>query len=505
MFDIGTFAVSERVASAPEPSAAPLLGAPLEQPLVLDLDHTLIRTDLLFECFAAALFKNPLVLFQAIFWLPRGKAFLKRQLAAVGAPDFDVLPVNADVVSLAEREAAAGRRIVLATAADELIAWRIARRFPFISEVIASDGALNLKGEAKARALARRYPSGFVYAGDSMADVAVWRTASLAITVGATRRIATNVAVSGTPALALSRRASEAITLVEALRLKQWAKNALVFAPVPLSGQFANPSAWAMAFAAFLALGLIASATYLVNDLVDLNHDRRHWSKKQRPLASGALGIDSALMLMAALFLAGSALAAAAGWRIAAVVAVYALMTLAYSLSLKRIPILDVATLAALFTLRLFLGVVAIGAVISPWLFIFSMALFLSLSIAKRHTEVVRMALHGQTSAQGRGYVARDEPLLLAMGLGAAAAAIVLFSLYLTAEVTHVGVYTAPAFLWMTPVALFLWLGRVWLLSQRGELDDDPVVFALRDGASLGLGAAVAASFALAVFAEVLA
>jgi len=206
MFDIGTFAVSERVASAPESSAAPLLGAPLEQPLVLDLDHTLIRTDLLFECFAAALFKNPLVLFQAIFWLLRGKAFLKRQLAAVGAPDFDVLPVNADVVSLAEREAAAGRRIVLATAADELIAWRIARRFPFITEVIASDGALNLKGEVKAMALTRRFPAGFVYAGDSMADVAVWRTASLAITVGATRRIATDVAASGTPALALSRR-----------------------------------------------------------------------------------------------------------------------------------------------------------------------------------------------------------------------------------------------------------------------------------------------------------
>jgi hypothetical protein len=161
---------------------------------------------------------------------------------------------------------------------------------------------------------------------------------------------------------------------------------------------------------------------------------------------------------------------------------------------------LDVAVLATLFTLRLFLGVVAIGAVISPWLFVFSMALFLSLSTAKRHTEVVRMALHGKTKTAGRGYIARDEPMLLALGLAAAMSAVVLFSLYLTAEAFQAAMYTAPGFLWATPILLFLWLGRIWLVSQRGELDDDPVAFALKDKASLALGCMLGLAFGGAIF-----
>jgi 4-hydroxybenzoate polyprenyltransferase len=282
--------------------------------------------------------------------------------------------------------------------------------------------------------------------------------------------------------------------------VKQWAKNALIFIPLFLAGMATDLVAWRDALFAFFGLGFVASATYLLNDLFDLADDRRHWTKRNRPLASGALPIGEGLMLVPVLAVAGFALAAAAGWAVFATVMLYTAITLAYSFHVKRVPILDVAVLATLFTLRLFLGVVAIGAVISPWLFVFSMALFLSLSTAKRHTEVVRMALHGKTKTAGRGYIARDEPMLLALGLAAAMSAVVLFSLYLTAEAFQAAMYTAPGFLWATPILLFLWLGRIWLVSQRGELDDDPVAFALKDKASLALGCMLGLAFGGAIF-----
>jgi 4-hydroxybenzoate polyprenyltransferase len=215
-------------------------------------------------------------------------------------------------------------------------------------------------------------------------------------------------------------------------------------------------------------------------------------------LASGALALTHGLALVPVLATAGLALAALLGPGVLATVLLYASVTLAYSARLKRIPILDVTLLAGLFTLRLFVGVVAIGAVISAWLFVFSMALFLSLSIAKRHTEVVRMVAHGLSEAAGRGYRACDAVLLLALGVASAASAIVLLTLYLTAEAFRAAFYTAPAFLWLAPIVLMLWLGRIWLLSQRGELDDDPVAFALKDGPSLALGVALGLAFAAA-------
>jgi 4-hydroxybenzoate polyprenyltransferase len=293
--------------------------------------------------------------------------------------------------------------------------------------------------------------------------------------------------------------------LARAIRLKQWSKNALVLAPIALSGRLADVGAWVHGIGALVALGLVASATYLVNDIVDLADDRRHWSKRKRPLASGDLPLSVGMALVPVLGGAGFLVATFVGGAVPAIIGLYAAITLAYSARLKRIPILDVVVLAGLFTLRLFLGVMAIGAAISPWLFVFSMALFLSLSVAKRHTEVVRMIAHGLTEAAGRGYQARDEALLLAIGIASAASAIVLLTLYLTGEAFRAAFYTAPAFLWFAPGVLLLWLGRVWLLSQRGELDDDPVAFALRDGPSLLLAGVLGLAFAAASLGGLLA
>ncbi len=472
----------------------------LRLPLILDLDGSLLSTDLLFECFAAALKRNPLVLILAFWWLLQGRAVLKHKLAAWVSFDIDTLPINEDLAAYAAEEAARGRKVLIATAANELLARRVALRFPFISGVIASDGLVNLKGATKAVRLAEQFPQGFDYAGDSRADLPVWRVAAGIVLVNVspkTRRAAEQIAA---PLVIFERKPRTARTWVKALRLKQWAKNALVVAPVALAGRVLDPVAWGHALLAFLALGLVASATYLLNDLIDLSDDRRHWSKRNRPLASGALPIGLGLVALPSLLFAGLALAAVTGLPTLVGVGLYLVLTLSYSFKLKRMAIVDVATLATLFTLRLMIGIAAIGAIFSPWLFVFSMSLFLSLSIAKRHTELVRMAENGVKSMAGRGYLVRDEPLLLALGMTTACSSIILLSLYLTNEAFRAGFYAAPVFLWAGPGILFLWLGRIWLLSQRGELDDDPVAFALKDRASLCLGASLIAAFITASF-----
>ncbi len=464
------------------------------RPLVLDLDGTLLRTDMLFECVARLLRRNPLMLFALAVWLLQGRALLKARLARHADLDVSTLPVDRRILDLAEKAAAEGRAIVLATAADEGLAHAVAKRFPVITRVMASQGGLNLKGAAKAEALKAAFPQGFDYAGDSAADLSVFAAAEAITVVRGSAAVLAGAEALGKPMTVLAERRPAIAIWARALRLKQWAKNALIFAPIPLAGVVGKPDAWLAAGLAFLGLGLAASATYLVNDLVDLDSDRRHWSKQERPLASGALPIRDALLATPLLLAAGLGLAALAGTGVLLATLLYVAVTLSYSLGLKKVPILDLALLAGLFTLRLFIGVVAIGTVLSPWLFVFSMALFLSLSAAKRHTELARARLNG-SEVNGRGYRPADEPLLLGLGLAAVASSVLILILYLMAEGFRAGQYSAPGFLWAMPAIIFLWQMRIWLLSQRGELDDDPVAFAIRDQVSLQLGAALGLAF----------
>lgn len=435
-----------------------------------------------------------------MYWLlTGGRAHLKRKLADIAYLDTDLIPANAELVALAESEMRAGRDIILATAADELLANRFKRRFSCISRVIASDGERNLKGSRKADVLLDQYPLGFIYAGDSPADLHIWKHSGV-VTVGASPATRRKAQALGKPILHIDGPRLSFASLLKSIRLQQWVKNALVFAPVALAGKFADAAAWTDAGLAFIAIGFLASATYLINDLSDLADDRRHWTKRNRPLASGQMPIPVALVLVPVLLAAATALGAVLGPAGFAVLALYGATTLLYSLKLKQIPIVDVMTLASLFTLRLLLGVTAIGAALSPWLFVFSMALFFSISLAKRHVEVVRMRAHGMEQMAGRGYDTRDEPFLLTLGVGSGLSSVVLLSLYLSADAFRAAHYGAPQFLWFAPAVILLWLSRIWLLSQRGELDDDPVAFALRDRPSLMLGGVLGLAFLAAAF-----
>jgi 4-hydroxybenzoate polyprenyltransferase len=288
--------------------------------------------------------------------------------------------------------------------------------------------------------------------------------------------------------------------LIRALRAHQWVKNLLVFVPLILGGKASDFQAWTLTAYGFIALCCVASAGYLINDLRDLPHDRNHWSKRDRPLASGALSRRSAMLLIAAGIAVGGSLATYLGLAAVLALALYLALTTSYSLYLKRIPLLDVFVLACLFTFRLGFGVVLANVRPSSWLLIFSMFVFLSLSLAKRHTELYRVEAGNAFDDHGRGYRPQDLPLILGMGLAAALGAVLIAVLYLVEDAFPSNFYSSPSFLWVTPSLIFLFLARVWLLSQRGLLHDDPIAFAIRDGVSLLIGLLTSIAFVAAVY-----
>lgn len=462
-------------------------------PLVLDLDDALLRTDPLMETLVAYLRRRPLGIACVLWWLVHGRARLKRELARRSTFDAELWPINNAIADYARAEAQSARAVVLVTAADPLVADRVRARFPFLSEVLTSDGPGSLTGARRADRLGRRFADGFVYAG-AAGDRAVWRQAKAAILAGRGGR---GARAGGLPPVEASfvARAGGLRAWARALRLQQWAKNALVFVPLVLGGKGSDVDAWIACFIAFLGMGVLASSSYVVNDLFDLDDDRKHWSKRSRPFASGALPLAWGILAAPIGIVIGFALAAAAGSTPALLMfGAYLATTIAYSLGLKRIPILDAYVLATLFTIRLAIGIVVAVVPPSAWLLVFSMFLFTSLSLAKRLTETQRMREHGHARALGRDYVAADTGTIAGFGAASATAAVLIFVLYLIEEAFAKSFYAVPQLLWALPALLAIWLGRVWLLCGRGELLDDPVAFAVRDPVSLALGALMAAA-----------
>ncbi|MBU6371320.1 MAG: UbiA family prenyltransferase [Alphaproteobacteria bacterium] len=468
-------------------------------PLVVDMDGTLLRTDVLYEGMAAAFAKRPLAALAALPLLLRGRAPFKRRIAEIAPLDVTGLPARDDFVGWLQTEKARGREVHLVSAGEESVVQAVAARFGVFDTAQGSDGTRNLKGSRKAEELRRRFPGGYVYAGDSHADLAVWRTASAAVLTGASPAVAAQAARLTTIEKRFDNPPSGFRVWRKALRLQQWAKNLLLFAPLFLAGAFDDAHAILMAMIGFVLVGLTASGTYVLNDLADLQADRRHRTKRNRPFASGALGVEKGMIAAPVFILGGLAAAFALDVRFGAVLLIYLITTLSYSFRLKTVPFLDVSVLAGLYTLRLIMGAVLIGAPVSAWLLTFSAAFFLSLSLAKRHVEVAHAT--GSGKVMGRGYRVEDAPLTLAFGVASGLASIQILVTYLMEEAFPSGVYAVPAFLWAAPVLIALWVMRIWLLAHRGELDDDPVAFAVRDRISYALGAGLAVAFGMAVFA----
>lgn len=470
-------------------------------PLIVDLDGTLVHTDTLAEGITETVLRKPLSAVICFFSLLRGRPAFKQAIERRAVIDIDALPARLELVEFLRSEKARNRPIYLVTAATQKIADQIGERFADIFDgVHGSSATVNLKGRTKRDFLRKTFPDGYVYAGDSSADLAVWKDADGIIFAGAKESTQKAASKFGKPVeKAFENTGLKGLQVwLKALRVHQWSKNLLLLIPVFLSGQFLNTQAWIYAALGFLLMGLTASGTYLLNDLLDLSADRRHRTKSRRPLASGNLFVLKGLV--AAPILIFGSLVAGAFLSVPFTIGllVYLFATLSYSFGLKRTPMLDVSILAALFTLRIALGALVISQPLSEWLLTFSAFFFFSLSMAKRHVEVA--AAQPGEKIRGRGYYADDAPLTLGFGLATAAASVVIMVLFLAESAFKSDIYTINDLLWAVPVLIGLWLMRIWLLAHRGQLDDDPVSFAVRDKISIGLGFLLTLAFLGAVF-----
>ena len=473
---------------------------PSAMPLVVDLDGALLKTSIPLERLVAAAFQRPLATLMALPRLLRGVGAFRARLRELAEVDVNCLPLRQPLVDHLQAEHDRGRPIHLVGGCDQAIVTAVADRVGLFTTTKGAAGNDNLEGPARADLLEHEFPGGFTYVGDSRTDLPVWRKAAAVGVVGAARSVAAQVRRLDKPVeLELDTGSTSLRAWRKALRLQQWSKNILVFVPLVLAHKLTDIRAWAMVLAGFFCMGIMASATYLVNDLGDLSSDRRHRTKQFRPLASGALPIASALIAIGPMMVGSLAVMAWLSPAAALCLIVYAGFTLSYSLRLKRVVMLDVTILGLLYTIRLIMGQILAAAPESTWLLTFSMFFFCSMALTKRHSEIEVAASAGLTELRGRGYRVKDAPLTLSMGIAFSAASILIVVIYLTNEAFPSGLYHHPHRLWVVPVLLHLWLARVWLLAHRGEMNEDPVAFALRDRYSLLLGVALGATFMAAM------
>ncbi|MDB5951923.1 MAG: 4-hydroxybenzoate polyprenyltransferase [Massilia sp.] len=470
------------VAEDVRPSSAAL-------PLVVDLDGTLTPTDTLVESLVQLIKRKPPTLLKLPFWLMRGRAAFKHAVASQTAFSADSLPIRPDLLAFLRAERASGRRIILATAAHSNIAEAVATRLAVFDEVLASDAGRNLKGAAKLEAIQQTVGNDFVYAGDSRADLPIWQKADAAILVGASRRLADTVRNSTRVEREFPRAPVGLALWLRALRVHQWTKNLLLLVPMLTGFAFFESAKLAAMAMAFLAFSLAASATYVVNDLWDLDSDRVHPRKRNRPFASAMITIPAGVVVAAMAMIAALLLAAAVSTSFLLILLLYIVLTSAYSWALKQYVLIDVLMLSMLYTLRILAGAIAVQVAPSSWLLAFSVFMFFSLALVKRCSELVSLEQSGRLAASGRDYRVSDLVVLWPLGVAASLSAIVVFGLFISAPATQAR-YASGQLLWLVAVGLIYWSARLWIKTARGEMHDDPIVFALRDfGSCVVIGA----------------
>ncbi len=465
-------------------------------PLCVDLDGTLLRIDSLHESAFSAAFHDWRVLARIPGWLAKGRAHLKAELASRWRFDPATLPYNGPLLEHLRSERDAGRQLVLCTAADRSIAERVANYLGIFDEVISSDGHTNLRGKAKAAALRQRFGErGFVYAGNDSMDFPVWDSASEAVLVNARSSVRRDAQARYRVATIFDDHDSTRGALVRAMRPYQWVKNALCIVP-PIAAGDASARAWIGSLAIAAAFCLIASGIYLLNDISDLAADRAHPRKSRRPFASGKSPIAAGLVLAPVLILIGLLIGAVTSGL--PVLIIYLAVSLTYNFWFKEKPLIDVFTLAALYTVRLFGGGEASGHVVSLWLLGFSSFLFLSLGLIKRVSELRRLrATASPSNALRRGYTVEDIAVLEMFGVAASFTSALVLSLYVQSDAA-LGLYGNPAMLWGAIPLLLFWQCRLWLSTTRSRMHDDPILFAVRDWVSWAVFACLAAVVGIA-------
>jgi len=452
-------------------------------PLYVDLDGTLVATDLLWESFLALVRSQPAELCLLPFWILKGRSHVKACLADRVTVDVAMLPYHSELLSYLRDQHSQGRRIVLATASDKRIARAVADHLRLFESVIGTTRNLNCKGHSKLKAIMDDSgPDGFDYIGDSPADLPIWKAARHCIVVASKAAVPRLVGSVRRPSRVFDAPKDGLRAMFAAMRPHQWVKNLLVLVPLVMSHRLFELAYLIPTLVALIAFCVSASAVYLLNDLFDLPFDRAHPRKKHRPIASGSLSIPVALALAAGLMLVAAGLSATLPWTFGGLLVVYLFATTAYSVFLKRKLMMDVICLASLYTLRMLAGGQAAGITITPWLMAFSMFFFLSLAFVKRYTEL-DMQQDRVGKIDGRGYHATDIEMIRSLGPASGYVSILVVALYINGpDVQHL--YHRPWLIWLICPILLYWISRVWLLAHRHQMPHDPVLFSLRDNQS---------------------
>lgn len=452
---------------------------PISQPLYVDLDGTLINSDLLLESFLALIKLNLLYIFLIPLWLCQGKAKFKNQIARRVSLRVDLLPYNEEFLSYLKEQRTLGRDLILISASDSRLVKNVADHIGIFSQAIGSDVDTNLSGKRKLAHI-QSLSKHFSYAGDSKIDLVIWEFATAAVPVNVSNRTR-NALSSLTPIeKEFPRPLKKWSRYLRALRPHQWLKNSLVFLPLALAHKIDDPALVLQATLAFVCFGLCASSVYVLNDLLDLDSDRQHRSKSKRAFAAGDIPILHGLLISPLLLFSAFILASMLPNAFIAVLAFYYVITGVYSFVLKRIVLVDVIVLASLYTIRIISGAAAISVIPSFWLLSFSMFLFFSLATVKRYTELDHLLKAGITQSQGRGYYAQDSKIMANFGTVSALLSVMVFALFINSDETRMQ-YATPEILWLICPLLLYMVSRIWLLASRGEIEEDPVVFALQD------------------------
>lgn len=455
-------------------------------PIAVDLDGTLTPSDLLVEHMMLILKRQPWMILAFPLWLLRGRLYFKNKIAEL-SPTNPQIPFRGELIEYLKIEKRRGRPVYLVTASPQLWADQIiAGHENLFDGAWGTDGRVNLKGAAKAKLLTERLGAqSFIYVGDSLADWPVYQAAGAALPIGKKTYI-DRVTESFQVETQFLHPVAGWKTWAKAIRVHQWAKNSLVFLPMFLAHRLDLQSFMASVFA-FFSLSFMASSIYIVNDLLDLESDRQHPKKSSRAFASGALSPLTGLLISMLCLLVSVLISLLLPWEFAAVLLTYFVITNFYSFSLKSKLLLDVVTLAGLFTLRIFAGSAATGIAISEWLLAFSIFIFFSLAMLKRYIEILRLKEHGKESLLGRAYQVNDQGMISATGVASGFMAALVLTIYLN-QAAAANLYTHPQWLLGVTVLMMYWISRIWILSHRGQVHDDPIVFALRDRQSLIVG-----------------
>jgi 4-hydroxybenzoate polyprenyltransferase len=468
-------------------------------PLCVDLDGTLVLSDLLLESLLRLIRTQPLCLLLIPVWLLRGRAAFKAEVAARVRLNPRTLPYHAQLIEWLQTERQSGRELWLCTAANESVAAGIVAHLNIFAGVLASTSTVNLAGRHKAACLEERFGyQGFDYCGNERRDIHIWKRSRGAIVVSRRNRLARRVARHAVVVKSFSVALSPLQAALREMRPHQWAKNLLVLVPLLASHRIADPDSLLPALLAVAAFCLCASSVYVLNDLLDLDADRAHSTKSARPLAAGDLPILAGLALVPLLLGASLALSLLLPVEFRVALAGYYGLTVLYSFCLKGHALVDVLALAALYTLRIIAGAMAIVVQPSFWLMWFSMFLFLSLAFVKRFAELHALKRRKRKHTAGRDYIVDDLWMLQSLGTAAGYLSVLVLALYVRAPEVAI-LYARPAWIWLLCVLLLYWIGYVWMKAQRGEMHDDPVVFALKDRTSLVVGVLAAITISLAM------